>query len=114
VVAEVRTELARLGIVNWRNNVGQLQDATGRYVRYGLCEGSADLIACVPVGPCVCGCTACSREIGRFVGIEVKGPRTATSSEQYAWQAIVRQHGGIVEIVHDASEIARVLEIARS
>jgi hypothetical protein len=36
VASECRLELAKHGIISMRNNVGALQDATGRVVRYGL------------------------------------------------------------------------------
>lgn len=36
VQSEIRAEAGRLGILLWRNNVGAMEDATGRIVRYGL------------------------------------------------------------------------------
>lgn len=55
---DIRLRAARAGIVTWRNNVGALQDETGRPIRYGLCNDthllnkkikSADLIGIKPV-----------------------------------------------------------------
>lgn len=40
---KVRLDAAKAGVIAWRNNVGALQDSTGRFVRYGLCNDSAEL-----------------------------------------------------------------------
>lgn len=39
----LRLEAAEKGILLWRNNSGALQDAEGRWVRYGLCNDSKQL-----------------------------------------------------------------------
>lgn len=82
IAAETRVvlEAARLGFPLWKNNVGVLQDETGRPVRYGLANDSArlnkvikssDRIGCRPVviEPHHVGYT-----IGRFVAREMKKP----------------------------------------
>lgn len=90
----VRLEAASLGIVLWRNNSGALQDAEGRWVRYGLCNDSkqlnerfksADLIGVRPGG--------------QFIAREVKAPGwryTGTPREeaQLRWLELVRTLGG--------------------
>jgi len=43
VQAEIRAEAGRLGILLWRNNVGACTDDTGRTIRYGLGNDSAQL-----------------------------------------------------------------------
>jgi len=58
IQSKVRLDAAKAGILPWRNNVGALQDDTGRVVRYGLCNDteqlnesvkSSDLIGINPV-----------------------------------------------------------------
>ncbi len=55
---QIRLALARIGAQVWRNNVGACTDDTGRVIRYGLCNDSAqmnaqikssDLIGGVPI-----------------------------------------------------------------
>jgi len=76
----VRLEASRLGMRLFRNNVGACKDETGRVIRYGLCNDSAqmnktvkssDLIGIRPViiTPDMMGHT-----IGQFVAREVKRP----------------------------------------
>lgn len=43
IQSKVRVDAAKSDILLWRNNVGALQDDTGRVVRYGLCNDTADL-----------------------------------------------------------------------
>lgn len=100
VMGEVRRELATMGVVHWRNNTGSLQDATGRYVTYGLCDGSADLIACVETALTCPSCGVSLPPIGRFVGIEVKGPTTRTTEEQFAWARVVTRAHGVAGFAH--------------
>jgi len=76
----VRLEASRLGMSLFRNNVGACKDDTGRVIRYGLCNDSAqmnkvikssDLIGIRPIiiTPDMMGHT-----IGQFVAREVKRP----------------------------------------
>lgn len=90
----IRLEAAEKGILLWRNNSGALQDAEGRWVRYGLCNDSkqlnerfksADLIGIKPGG--------------QFVAREVKAPGwryTGTPREeaQQRWLEMVNTLGG--------------------
>ena len=41
IQSRVRLEAAKNDMLLWRNNVGALQDDTGRVVRYGLCNDTA-------------------------------------------------------------------------
>ena len=101
----IRLEAAHKNILLFRNNVGVLQDDTGRPVRYGLCNDSAalnrkiksgDLIGIKPVliTPAMIGHT-----IGQFVSRECKpgGWRyTATPHEvaQSKWIEVIESKGG--------------------
>lgn len=101
----VRQEAASKGLRVWRNNVGAFQDASDRWVRFGLANDSAavnariksgDLIGIRPhrVTPDDVG-----RLIGQFVSREMKAPGwhfTATDRElaQQAWIELVLSLGG--------------------
>jgi hypothetical protein len=105
VQAVVRLEAARKGVRLWRNNVGVLQDATGRPVRYGLANDSpslnqvvksADLIGWRPVaiGPEHVGLT-----IAQFVSRECKEvgwkyQHSVREQAQFAWAQLVIKDGG--------------------
>jgi hypothetical protein len=76
----MRLEVAQAGGVMWRNNVGAMQDETGRWVRYGLANESqqmnrhiksSDLIGIIPVRiePHMVGTV-----IGQFIAREMKKP----------------------------------------
>lgn len=78
VQAEIRAEAGRRGILLWRNNSGAMQDETGRVVRYGLGNDSAqlnrrlksaDLIGLVDERDLLLGAYPTS---GRFLAVECK------------------------------------------
>lgn len=105
VVAAVRQEAAMRGCRLWRNNVGAMQDASGRHVRYGLANDServnariksADLIGIRPltVTPGMVGHT-----VGQFVSREVKAhgwhyAATPREIAQLRWAELVVSLGG--------------------
>lgn len=102
---QIRLALARAGVQAWRNNSGACQDTkTGRLIRYGLANDSAqlnehikssDLIACVPrlILPSDVG-----RVLGVFAAVECKASDYA-KDDRYTAQAkfhdIVRSVGGL-------------------
>lgn len=88
---------ARTDVVMWRNNVGALKDARGRYVRFGLCEGSADLIGIY-------------KPTGQFLAIEIKRPGGKLSEAQEKFAALVASCGGIHFTVFSADEAIQKLE----
>jgi hypothetical protein len=114
VSSSVRSYLASERITNWRNTVGSGVQPSGHYVTYGLAEGSADLIACVPT---MLTCPSCGFElppIGRFVGIETKrsaGGKKGT--DQILWHRVVRMAHGVVDFARSADEARNIIEKAR-
>lgn len=90
LVQRVRLAVSQLGVRIFRNNVGTLQDKNGKYVRYGLCVGSSDLIG--------------FSKDGRFVAIECKTPTGRVKPEQQNFIDQVRKAGGIAGIVRSEEE----------
>lgn len=102
----VRLEASEKGVKLFRNNVGVLEDKTGRPVRYGLGNDSAkmneviksgDLIGIrgVVITPEMIG-----HRFGQFVSVECKSPGwqfTGTGREkaQLAWANLVNSMGGM-------------------
>ncbi len=102
----VRLEASEKGVKLFRNNVGVLEDKTGRPVRYGLGNDSpkmneviksGDLIGLksVIITPAMIG-----HRFGQFVSVECKSPGwqfTGTSREkaQLAWANLVNSMGGM-------------------
>lgn len=114
VTSDVRSTLASMrDVIHWRNNVGSLETADGRYVTYGLAVGSSDLVAVVPTRlPCPF-CNATLPPIGRFVGIEVKGPRTPISADQRQWAGLVNAAHGVAGFVHSPGDAVSLVQQAR-
>ena len=102
----VRLEASEKGVKLFRNNVGVLEDKTGRPVRYGLGNDSAkmneviksgDLIGLksVIITPAMIG-----HRFGQFVSVECKSPGwqfTGAGREkaQLAWANLVNSMGGM-------------------
>ena len=119
VQSAVRLEAPRYGVWLTRNNVGALQDKTGRPVRYGLANEtkeqnkavkSADLIGLRPVliTPHHVGHT-----IGQFVSRECKhagwrpGEDVERETAQLNWVRLITRYGGDAKIVSGPGSFAR-------
>ena len=89
------------GATIWRNNTGALRDERGRLVRYGLCQGSADLIGFrrVTVTPEMVGQT-----VAEFVAIEVKAGSGRVTPEQANFLAVVGEAGGVAGVARSVEE----------
>lgn len=103
--SQVVLEGSRKGVRLWRNNVGVLEDANGRPVRFGLANQSSDInkiiksgdligIRPVLITPALIGAT-----IGQFVSREIKEPgwryaETEREAAQLRWAEMICALGG--------------------
>ena len=93
---EVMMELSRLGAVVWRNNTGSYKDGN-RYIRYGLCAGSSDLIGIYR---------------GTFIAVEVKTPKGRVSEAQKNFLNVVNANGGIGFVARRKEDVKKHLTYA--
>lgn len=122
VQQRVRLELARMGALAYRNNVGACEDKQGRIIRYGLCNESAqmnralkssDLIGVTPVliQPHHVG-----RTLGVFTAIECKHsnwhmtPGDARAQAQQRFIDLIRSVGGIGGFVTDPAQVRELVD----
>lgn len=81
VQKQITGTLEKMGAFFWRNNTGcilSFYKGKRRFIKYGK-VGSPDIIAVIN---------------GRFVGIEVKGPKGVQSPEQKEFQKQLERAGG--------------------
>lgn len=78
------------GVRLFRNNVGARRIG-GRYIRFGLRVGSGDRIGIVAPH-------------GRFLSLEVKQPKEASTPEQNEWRDMVNAMGGVAAIVRSVDD----------
>jgi VRR-NUC domain len=92
LLSRLLVRCSQLGARIFRNNVGRLKDRNGRWVQYGLCVGSSDLIGYLPV-------TITPEHVGQtlavFVAIEAKSATGTLRPEQRQFLNVVHGHGGI-------------------
>jgi len=116
VSSRVRLAAAKKHILLYRNNVGACEDATGRWIRYGLCNDSKalnekfksnDLIGITPheVVEADVG-----KLLGIFTSIETKREGwsytgTARETAQLNWITLVLSHGGIAKFVTNEEDL---------
>jgi len=102
----IRIALSNAGVRVFRNNVGMLIDQKGNRVRYGLCNGSSDLIGWTPV-------TITPGMVGKpaaiFTAVEVKRPGGRPTTEQRQFIEVVRQAGGIAYVATSPDEALSLL-----
>jgi hypothetical protein len=80
---EIRLALGKIpGLALWRNNVGQMR-VGNRFVHFGLCRGSSDLIGLLN---------------GRFIAAEIKTPRGELTEDQRLFLNLVKRLGGLTFI----------------
>lgn len=91
----------------WRNNVGMLFDGFGRPVKFGLCEGSSDLIGyqSVTITPDMVG-----QRVAVFVALEGKSKTGRTTNAQSAFIRHIRDAGGIAGVIRSVDDAAELLE----
>ena len=123
VQTHTRLEMARMGALVWRNNSGACMDQTGRMIRYGLGNDSAqlnraikssDLIGVVPVKitPDMVGQT-----LGVFAAVECKKPGWHLTPGDQRGQAqdkfiqLVRSVGGVGGFVSDPAQVHEVVRV---
>ncbi len=104
VLNAVRLEAGRRGWRLFRNNVGAMQDKTGRVVRYGLANESKQMSAAVKSADLI-GWTPS----GQIVSLEIKAPGARTDPERLAaqerWRDLVIACGGIGLIVSGTEQL---------
>ena len=118
---QARLVMARLGAQCWRNNSGACTDDTGRLIRYGLGNDSAqlnaeikssDLIGIVPtlIQPHMVG-----YHLGVFAALEVKPsgwhltPGDKRGQAQAKFHRIVRDACGFAGFVTDPADVYRII-----
>lgn len=106
LLGRILLRCSQLGARLFRNNVGRLRTKDGRWVQYGLCVGSSDLIGWVPV-------TITDQHVGQtlavFVAIEAKSATGRLRSEQQAFLRTLQSHGGIVCLARSTEDAETVL-----
>ena len=106
IQAEILRELgSRPDVRLFRNQVGCAQ-SDGRWIRYGLTPGSADLIGwqVVAVTPEMVG-----RKLAVFTSIEVKREHGKLTPEQDNWRRVVSAAGGAAGVARSVAEAAAIL-----
>ena len=90
----------------WRNNTGALVDQQGRFVRFGLCKGSSDLIGLrsLEITPALVG-----QRIAQFVALEIKTGSGTVSPEQRAFLQLVQQLGGLGGVCRSVEDAKQLL-----
>lgn len=121
VQQQARLIVSRLQGLAYRNNSGVAIDETGRHIRYGLANESAqenkvikssDLICCVPtlIQPHMVG-----YYLGVFTALEVKHsgwhltPGDKRGQAQARFHQIVRDACGFAGFVSDPSDVYRII-----
>jgi hypothetical protein len=104
----IRLACGRGAVRLWRNNTGALVDQQGRFVRFGLCKGSSDLIGLrsVVVTPEMVG-----QRIAQFVALEIKTGSGTVSQEQQAFLRLVQELGGVAAVCRSIEQARAVLDI---
>lgn len=100
---KIRLLLSQQGFIIFRNNVGAWKHPNGQWIKYGLCEGSSDLIGwrSLIITPDMVG-----KQIAQFVAIETKRPKKSKISQsQSHFIHVVQKSGGLGIIASSVEDI---------
>ncbi len=99
LIRRILLQASESGARLWRNNCGMLQDAQGRWVRYGVCNpGGSDLLGFTPY---IVLASDVGRTLAVFTAIEAKTGRLKPTHEQESFLAAVERAGGIARVVRE-------------
>jgi len=90
IMRSIQIAATEIGWRLFRNNTGSLKDRDGRYVTFGLCVGSSDLIGW--------------SNTGLFVAVEVKTTTGRATPEQLAFLRAVEISGGLAFLCRSVDE----------
>ena len=97
VLSDCLRYLQARGIFHWRNNIGAVQIAPGRFMRFGR-KGSSDILGILPGGRLLC--------------VECKALNGRLSGEQEQFLTDVREHGALAVVVRGWLELDEALREA--
>lgn len=102
----IRLACGRGAVRLWRNNTGALVDQQGRFMRFGLCKGSSDLVGLrsLEITPEMVG-----QRVAQFVALEVKTASGVVSPEQRAFLRLVQELGGVAAVCRSVEEAEQLL-----
>lgn len=105
---EIRLAASAAGCTLFRNNIGGYQDASGRWIKYGVCNpGGSDLLGWLPV---VITADMVGRTVAVFTAIEVKAPRGRATDAQVNFIAAVIAAGGRAGIARSTDDLRAIVK----
>lgn len=94
----------------FRNNVGVLRNRGGRYVAYGLCPGSSDLIGWRTESRCCPNCGVLLDPVARFAALEIKRPGEVPTDKQFDFLGAVQLAGGLCGWADSVATALKIIE----
>ena len=93
----------------FRNETGMLPDPrTGKWVQFGLCKGSSDLIGFKEI---VIDESHIGQKLAVFISLEVKTNTGRISKIQQNWLTLIKNSGGISGVVRSIDDAIKILNL---
>lgn len=99
--------IARPDVRMWRNNVGVYQYANGKFLRYGLCNGSSDFVG---LHSLIIKPEHVGKRVAVFLAIESKARGKDAEEHQETWLREVMDAGAIAGVARNADEADALIE----
>lgn len=102
---------SKIGSTVFKNNVGMYKDQRGNVIKYGLCNGSSDLIGWTPITitPDMVG-----KRIAVFTAVEVKKDKRGkyqATKEQKAFISAVLNNGGYAGVADCKQDLENIVNV---
>lgn len=105
IQAEIWEAMGKFSVM-FRNNVGKLETKDGRWVKFGLVEGSSDLIGWTPVEITQ---DMVGQHLAVFTAIECKTKRGKPTDTQQYFIARVQADGGYAGVARSVEDALKVI-----
>ncbi len=100
-MAGIAAALDHLQITHYRNNTGAIMGAAGYPVKFGLCTGSSDYIAYMPV---TITADMVGKKVAVFMAVEAKAPGKKATADQKKFLDSLTAAGGCGFVSHSYEE----------
>lgn len=107
ILKKCMMKASELGMRVFRNNVGLARQPNGQVIKYGLANGSSDLIGWMPI---TITADMVGKKVAQFVAIETKSSRGRATDAQINFLKQVDEAGGVAILAKSEKDVEQIIK----